>query len=170
MKRGDHIFANGLLQTINALSARASLELGSLREANILDEMFTSCRSILEHSPYQLVVDKDDATPFGDTHSQIFGRHTEIFKFAMISYITALKTRHDRPVNRSNVEGTHFAIRDTIHWIDLHIEDWVRLACDPEAELLKPENRNEIPQGKEDLRRIKTLILASARSTIQRLR
>ena len=90
MKRGDHIFANGLLQTINAVSARVSLELGSLREAKILDEMFTSCRSILEQSPYQL------------------------FKFAMISYMTALKTRHDRPVNRSNVEETHFAIRDAL--------------------------------------------------------
>jgi hypothetical protein len=163
MKRGDHIFANGLLQTINALSARASLELGSLREAKILDEMFTSCRSILEQSPYKLTVDKDDATPFGDTHSQIFGRHTEIFKFAMISYMTALKTRHDRPVNRSNVEETHFAIRDAIQWIDLHIEDWVSLAFDPEAERLMPEKRKEIAQGKEGLRQIKTLILETIR-------
>jgi hypothetical protein len=163
MKKGDHIFANGLLQTINELTARASLDLGSVREGKILDEMFTSCRCILEQSPYQLTVDKGDAAPSGDTHSQIFGRHTEIFKFAMISYITALKSRHDRPVNRSNVEGTHFAIRDTIHWIDLHIEDWVRLACDPEAERLMPENRKEIAQGKEDLRQIKTLILATIR-------
>ena len=163
MKRGDHIFANGLLQTINALSGRASLELGSLREAKILDEMFTSCRSILEQSPYQLTVDKDVATPFGDTHSQIFGRHTEIFKFAMISYMTALKTRHDRPVNRSNVEESHFAIRDAIHWIDLHIEDWISLACDPEAERLMPEKRKEIAQGKEGLRQIKTLILETIR-------
>jgi hypothetical protein len=151
MKRGDHIFANGLLKTINALSARASLELGSLREAKILDEMFTSCRSILEQSPYQLTVDKGDATSFGDTHSQIFGLHTEIFTFAMISYIRALKTRHDRPVNRSNVEESHFAIRDAIHWIDLHIEDWVSLACDREAERLMPEKRKEIALGKEGL-------------------
>ena len=163
MKRGDHIFANGLHQTINALSARASLELGSLREAKILDEMFASCRSILEQSPYKLTVDKDHAAPFGDTHSQIFGLHTEIFKFAMISYMTALKTRHDRPVNRSNVEETHFAIRDAIHLIDLHIEDWVGLACDPEAQRLMPEKRKEIAQGKEGLRQIKTLILETIR-------
>jgi hypothetical protein len=163
MKKGDHIFANGLLQTINELTARASLDLGSVREGKILDEMFTSCRSILEQSPYQLTVDKGDATPSGDTHSQIFGRHTETFKFAMISYITALKSRHDRPVNRSNVEGSHFALRDAIQWIDLHIQDWVRLACDPEAERLMPENRKEIAQGKEGLRQIKTLILATIR-------
>jgi hypothetical protein len=81
----------------------------------------------------------------------------------MISYMTALKTRHDRPVNRSNVEASHFAIRDAIHWIDLHIEDWVRLACDPEAERLMPEKRKEIAQGKEGLRQIKALILATVR-------
>jgi hypothetical protein len=117
----------------------------------------------LEQSSYQLTVDKDDSTHFGDTHSQIFGRHTEIFKFAMISYMMALKTRHDRSVNRSNVEETHFAIRDAIHWIDLHIEDWVGLALDPESELLMPEKRKEIAQGKEGLRQIKTLILETIR-------
>jgi hypothetical protein len=53
--------------------------------------------------------------------------------------------------------------RRSLHWIDLHIEDWVRLACDPEAERLMPENRKEIAQGKKDLRQIKTLILATIR-------
>jgi hypothetical protein len=42
----------------------------------------------------------------------------------MISYMTVLKSRHDRPINRSNVEASHFAVQDAIHWIDLHIGDW----------------------------------------------
>jgi hypothetical protein len=37
------------------------------------------------------------------------------------------------------------------------------LACDPEAERLMPQKRKEIAQGKEDLRQIKTLILATIR-------
>jgi hypothetical protein len=45
----------------------------------------------------------------------------------------------------------------------LHIEDWVSLALDPEAERLMPEKRKEIDQGKGGLRQIKTLILEMIR-------
>jgi hypothetical protein len=36
-------------------------------------------------------------------------------------------------------------------WIDLHIEDWVGLALDPDAERLMSEKRKEIAQGEEGL-------------------
>ena len=159
MKRGDHVFANGLAQTIDELAAKAAAELGSTREGRMLGETFKSCRKILDETPYHLTVDKESVSPFGDAHSAAFGLHTQRFKCEMISYIVALRRRSELPPIPQNVEFFHHAIRDSIRLIDLHIEDWVRLACDPEAEKLMPEKRTEIARGKAGLQEMKALII-----------
>ena len=97
MKRGDHIFANGLSQTIDELAAKAALELGSGRDGRILVEAFKSCRKILDEPPFHLTVDKDIFAPLGDTHSVVFGTQTQAFKNNMSSYIYAIKGRNEQP-------------------------------------------------------------------------
>ena len=159
MKMGDHIFANSLSQTIDELTAKASSELGSTREGTLLVETFKSCRKILEERQYHLTVDKGSVAPSGDTHSVVFGRHTQTFKYNMMSYILTLKGRNELPPTPQNVVFYHHAIRDTIQWIELHLENWIRLACDPEAERLMPEKQREIARGKAGLQEIKALIL-----------
>ncbi|MBV8278182.1 MAG: hypothetical protein JO170_23380 [Verrucomicrobia bacterium] len=159
MKRGDHIFANGLSQTIDELAAKAAAELGSSRDGRILVETFKSCRKILDEPPFHLTVDKDIVAPFGDTHSVVFGMETQAFKNNMISYIFAIKGRNEQPPTPQNVEFFHHAIRETALWIKLHIDSWISLACDPDAERLMPEKRKEIARGKASLQNFKALIL-----------
>jgi hypothetical protein len=147
------------LDTLDELTAKASSELGSTREGTLLVETFKSCRKILEERQYHLTVDKGSVAPSGDTHSVVFGRHTQTFKYNMMSYILTLKGRNELPPTPQNVVFYHHAIRDTIQWIELHIENWIRLACDPEAERLMPEKQREIARGKAGLQEIKALIL-----------
>jgi hypothetical protein len=159
MKRGDHIFANGLAQTIDELATKALTELGATREGRLLAETFKSCRKILDRDPYHLTVDKETVSPFGDAHSAAFGLHTQRFRHEMVSYIVALRRRNELPPTPQNVQFFHYAILDSIRLINLHVEDWVRLACDPEAERLMPEKRKEIARGKAGLQEMKALIL-----------
>ena len=159
MKRGDHIFANGLAQTVDELATKAATELGSTREGRLLAETFKSCRKILNEAPYHLTVDKESVSPFGDAHSAAFGLHTQTFKYEMISYILALRRRKELPPTPQNVQFFHYAILDSIRSIGLHIEDWIRLAPDPEAERLMPEKRKEIARGKAGLQEMKALIV-----------
>ena len=159
MKRGDHIFANGLSQTIDELPAKAALELGSGRDGRILVETLKSCRRILDEPAFHLTVDKDISAPLGDTHSVVFGTQTQAFKNNMISYIFAIKGRNQQPPTPENVEFYHHAIRGTVQWIKLHIDGWITLACDPEAERLMPEKQKEIARGKASLQNVKALIL-----------
>jgi hypothetical protein len=159
MKRGDHVFANGLVQTMDELAAKAAAELGSTREGKLLAETFKSCRKILDEAPYHLTVDKESVSPFGDAHSAAFGLHTQRFKYEIISYILAIRRRNELPPTPQNVQFFHYAILHSIRSIELHVEDWVRLACDPEAERLMPEKRKEIARGKVGLQEMKALIL-----------
>jgi hypothetical protein len=158
-KRGDHVFANALEQIITELREHVATQLGASSEANRLLSAFASCQGIMSGSVYQLTVDKGESPVASDVHSVKFGQAAGLFKYAMFSYISALKIRSKS--GASTIEQDHRAVVQAALTIELYIHGFINSAVDPDAEAAMPDRQAEIAVGKAGLQQVKALILGA---------
>jgi hypothetical protein len=162
-KRGDHVFANGLSQTISELLAASSEHLGTSIEGRHLEEALSTSKNILAASVYHLTVDKGAAASTSDAHSLAFGTTSSAFKLSLIQYMHAVQSSRTASPTPEDLRNADAFIRDAAMQVDLALSEWVRSAIDSEAAAMMPEKKAEIAAGKAGLEHIRVLIMAAVR-------
>jgi Domain of unknown function (DUF4157) len=163
-KRGDHIFANNLSQTISEIQDLVLRRLGSSPEGKRLSSTLASCSVTLGANVYKLTIDKGDAPSVVDAHSVSSGNAAALLKAAMNSYVEALVNRSAQNFGALSVKLAEQAVIQAALSVELYIHEWIGQAVDLEAEALLPEKQAEITKGKADLENMKSLIIKTVKS------
>src|SRR5688572_7515296 len=94
-KRGDHVFNNGLVKTMNEL--QGPLEPVSPGVKGILDGAIGTIQGLLGHEAFHLTVNKGDDTAGGDENSVAFGNALSAFRTSWAAFGNALADAETAP-------------------------------------------------------------------------
>jgi hypothetical protein len=158
-KRGDHVFANGIKQSVPDL-LRAVGGLKDTAAGPILTAAFSGMTASLGIPAFDLTVDKGPGAPGGDAQSVAFGGAKAKLLAALDKFVAALEELHTAPADQ--VEADKKKVTAATSALTAAWSAFIAAVYDPECEKFVPKaQKGQIAAGQAALSSIESTVAAA---------
>ncbi|VXC88441.1 conserved hypothetical protein [Burkholderia sp. 8Y] len=119
-KRGDHLYANGMGNTIKDVVAMIGDQIKAFSEGRVLYEKIVNCLPVFDSDLFSITINKGRSVTEADPHSLSFGVAAQELKLRIQSLVFALEVRRAGYLSRdaSGAEREHW-LRSVNHSIQM---------------------------------------------------
>ncbi len=158
-KRGDHLFANGLQQSLAEVKNIVNSLNENYGERSALLRVLNTCITLASDTSFHLTVDKGESANVADIHSQTFGSAKEQFVFSMTQLVESIKHSQELRKNEDLALRGRIAAT-TAQGVIVALGNYIRAVPDEDAvKLMNATHASQIQSARTKIEQINNLLV-----------